>query len=126
MAGLYSAELRYGLFRRKRITFDFDMLAWFILYDELGWDFNALQTQPPEQAMTMMLYAAAKSAAVKSGGRMRHTVADIVKILEGSRTMESERLKGVFAKSAKEIPAEISEKLGGGEGGKKKQIGMTS
>ena len=126
MATMYTAELRHGIFHRRRVRFDFDMLAWFILYDELGWDFEAIAKKPTEETITRMMYAAAKSHAIKSGRRFRLTVADIVRILERSRTVDSDRLKEVFAKSAREVPALLAEKTrkGGGGNEKKKQDGM--
>lgn len=124
--GQYTACLRYGIFRR-RVWFDFDMLAWFILYDDFGWQFEEIHKHPHEELMTRLLFAAAKSHALKKGLKFCWTMPGIVKVLEKSRTVDSERLKTVFVKSSRDIPGMITEKIAGGSGeGKKKQHGMTS
>lgn len=119
----YRAKLSYGLFKHKTVYFDFDMLAWFILYEDFGWQFDDIGKQPPEKLMTHLLIAAAKSHAIKNNRVMNLTIGKLIKILENSKTGESEKLKAVFSQSSRAIPTEINEKMGSGV--KKKQPGMT-
>lgn len=124
-ASQYRAELSYGILNHKKLLFDFDMMAWFILYQDFGWDFEEIGRQPSEKLMTFLLLSASKSYCIKSGKKFNLTLEKLVKILENSKTAESERLKIVFAQSSRAIPEEINEKMGSGSV-KKKQRGMTS
>jgi hypothetical protein len=122
-SGIYQAVLSYGFLIKKKIQFDFDMLAWFLLYQDFGWEFDDIGKKPPEELMAHLLVSAAKSHAVKLGKPIKIDIKKIGKILENSKTSESEKLKAVFAQSSRAIPAEIADKIGGQV--KKKQRGMT-
>ena len=116
----YRASLTYGFLNLKRVYFDFDMLAWFILYQDYVWEFDEIGKQQPEKLMTQLLVSASKSYAIKTGTVFNMTLDKLVKILENSKTADSERLKTIFTQRSKSIPVEIAEKVGNGGSQKKK------
>lgn len=123
---IYRVELRLGRWPRRRTQgFAFDMLAWYLLYDDFGWDFEAIGKADRNELLAKMVYSAAKSANIHDGKAFRYTIQEVAGWIADTRTSEFERLRSVFEASMKMIPQEMAAKAEGMKDAKKKHRGMT-
>lgn len=123
MDALHYCELTVGRwpFRRSQ-GFSFDMLAWYLLYDEFGWDFDKIAATDRVEVMSKMVYCAAKSANYSKGKSARFTIKDVGKWMENTRTKESDRMRAVFERSMRVLPSMMADRAAkyNAAGGEKK------
>lgn len=91
---------RWRYWFKVRIGFNFDMLAWFYVYQDRGIDISQIK---PSDLIGSMLYCSAKSWAVQSGRKVWFDYKDVSDWVDRMTTKEFEAIQKIFLESFKDI-----------------------
>jgi hypothetical protein len=91
---------------KVRLGFLFDMYAWFLLFEEFGFDLSDIK----QEAMRRILYTAAVSAARDQGKRVWFTADDIDRFIETVPTKESNAVITTL-KNSQDVIKEFTNKV---------------
>lgn len=100
---------RFGFSYWRRQAFFFNMSAWFALYEDYGWDFDAMGKIPPLEMSAKMIFEAAKQGNFKEGKPFSMGFLQLTEQVGGMRLDDGEKLKAVFAKSAQVVAEKMKD-----------------
>jgi len=87
--------------------FLFDMYAWFLLFDEFGFDLSELK----DEASKHIIYCAAVSSCRSKGRKIWFDSKDVNQFLQNTPTKDSTKVKETFKKSQSVIE-DFNKKIG--------------
>lgn len=112
---------RFGFTRTRKQGFLFSMLAWYLLYEEYGWDFDGMREKGEAELMSKMVYLAAKVANWDKGLPAMFTLADVAGWLDQCNGKDTKLVEQTFKRAMTVIPDEIKERGEKAQAGSKKK-----
>lgn len=100
-------------------AFEFNMAAWFTVYEQYDWDIEAIRALPKEELSARMIYEAAKQGNFVNGKPFKTPLGKLLSWVGNMRKDDGDKLGVVFTKSAY-LMAESMSKMAAKETSKKK------
>ena len=91
--------------------FLFSTLAWFLVWQDYGWDLEELTSKPTKELMTKIVYYAAKVANYDKGLPAKFTILEMASWLEECPTKYTDELAECY-KAAMTVMPEEMKKIG--------------